>query len=336
MIRKYLFIICLLSSLLVFCPFLRAQPAPVIRLLATRDPVSFRGLSIPSDSVVWASGSQGTVGRSLNGGRTWEWMQVPGHETRDFRDIEAFDAQTALIMAIAEPAHLLKTTDGGKSWKLVFADSTAGMFLDALHFRDPMNGIVAGDPVAGKFFMRRTRDGGETWQPVAEVPAAQSGEALFAASGTNIILKEKGEFVMVTGGKVSRLLRGKGNRVLPLVQGQESTGAFSLAAWAEKLVVVGGDFKNDQATAGNCLISTDSGETWQRPSRPPRGYRSCVAFRDARTLFACGTPGVDISADGGQNWRPLSTESYHVCVRSKTGRVVYFAGAGGKIAVLNF
>jgi photosystem II stability/assembly factor-like uncharacterized protein len=98
---------------------------------------------------------------------------------------------------------------------------------------------------------------------------------------------------------------------------------------------VGGDFKKDQAAAGNCLVSRNGGKAWQRPSRPPRGYRSCVVFLDARTLLTCGTSGVDISTDGGQNWTPLSTESYHVCGRSKTGRVVYFAGAGGKIAVLN-
>ncbi len=39
-------------------------------------------------------------------------MQVKSFEKTDFRDIEAFDATTAIIMAIAEPAYILKTVDG--------------------------------------------------------------------------------------------------------------------------------------------------------------------------------------------------------------------------------
>ena len=49
----------------------------------------------------------------LTVGRHWEWLPVKGFEKRDFRDIEAFDKNTAVIMAISEPAQILKTTDGG-------------------------------------------------------------------------------------------------------------------------------------------------------------------------------------------------------------------------------
>ena len=55
-------------------------------------------------------------------------------------------------MAIAEPAYILKTTDGGETWKVVYENKTKGMFLDAMEFRDPMNGFVVGDPVDGRFF----------------------------------------------------------------------------------------------------------------------------------------------------------------------------------------
>jgi photosystem II stability/assembly factor-like uncharacterized protein len=84
--------------------------------------------------LVWASGSNGTVARSVDGGKTFEWLTVTGYEKRDFRDIEAFDANTAIIMGISEPAIILKTKDGGKSWYKVFEDSTKGMFLDAMDF----------------------------------------------------------------------------------------------------------------------------------------------------------------------------------------------------------
>src|SRR4029453_1654632 len=91
--------------------------------------------------------------RSTNGGKTFEWITVQGYEQRDFRDVEAFDANTALIMAVAEPAIILKTKDGGKTWKKVFEDTTKGMFLDAMDFaEDEKHGIVIGDPIKNYVF----------------------------------------------------------------------------------------------------------------------------------------------------------------------------------------
>jgi photosystem II stability/assembly factor-like uncharacterized protein len=312
-----------------------AQTSVRMQWLYANDSLSFRGLSVPQDSVVWVSGSRGTVGKSVNGGRTWQWMRVPGYEQRDFRDIEAFDAHTAVIMAVAEPAHILRTTDGGNTWHLVFADSTAGMFLDAMHFRDQHTGIVVGDPIDGRFFIRGTRDGGQHWDVTYPAPPAGEGEACFAASGTNIHLQKNGSYVLVTGGTVSRIIRNGSVTVLPLVQGKESTGANSLAVWKRKrLAVVGGDFTNDRDTTGNAAFSRDGGNSWQQPSAAPRGYRSCVIFLDMRTLLSCGTSGVDISPDGGRHWQALSAESFHVCQAARNGKTVYLAGANGRIARL--
>ena len=74
-----------------------------VSILTSGLPASLRGLSAVNDKIIWVSGSNGTVGKSLDGGKTWSWMTVPGFEKRDFRDIEAFDAKTAIIMAIATP-----------------------------------------------------------------------------------------------------------------------------------------------------------------------------------------------------------------------------------------
>ncbi len=283
---------------------------------------------------MWVSGTRGTVGKSVNGGRTWQWLEVPGYKNRDLRDIEAFDENTAVIMAVAEPAHLLKTTDGGRNWQLVFADSTKGMFLDAMHFRDARFGIVVGDPVEGKFFVKGTNDGGATWRVDYPAPAALPGEACFAASGTNIFLSQDGSYRMVTGGKTGRLTGSKTGKPLPLVQGAESTGAFSLAVRGERIAVVGGDFQEDQDTKGNCALSVNGGNTWTIPATPPRGYRSCVIYLDDNRLLSCGTSGVDISRDGGRHWEPVSGEGFHVATQAKNGRSVYLAGSGGRISWL--
>ena len=78
----------------------------------------FRGLSAVSDQVAWASGSAGTVIRTIDGGQTWEDVSVPETDTLQYRDIEAFDANTAIILSAGSPAKIFKTEDGGKTWTI--------------------------------------------------------------------------------------------------------------------------------------------------------------------------------------------------------------------------
>src|SRR3954451_5746516 len=82
-----------------------------VKVITEGTNTSLRGISIPSNKVIWVSGSNGTIGKSVNMGKTWRWIIVPGFEKRDFRDIEAFDSSTAITMAIDNPAIILKTTD---------------------------------------------------------------------------------------------------------------------------------------------------------------------------------------------------------------------------------
>src|SRR5687768_5923591 len=48
-----------------------------------------RGVSAVSDRVAWASGANGTVVRTADGGLTWQRLRVPDAEQLDFRDIDA-------------------------------------------------------------------------------------------------------------------------------------------------------------------------------------------------------------------------------------------------------
>ncbi|HSK12667.1 MAG TPA: hypothetical protein VK907_05595, partial [Phnomibacter sp.] len=64
---------------------------------------SYRGLSIARDGSIWVSGSQGTIGKSTDEGKTWQWVNSAGSQKRDFRDVLAFDAQHALALAVDSP-----------------------------------------------------------------------------------------------------------------------------------------------------------------------------------------------------------------------------------------
>jgi len=331
--RLYMFLI----TALPFC-----ANAQTIEMLTSGQPVSIRGLCPVNDNVVWVSGSKGTVGRSLNGGKTWQWMNVKGFEKTDFRDIEAFNANTAIIMGIAEPAYILKTTDGGANWKVVFADSTKGMFLDAMDFYDSKHGIVVGDPIDSKFYIAKTTNGGNTWTKTPSIMQSNAapGEGCFASSGSNIVYFRNKDFLFVSGGTISRVHDDAGGRSLPIIQGKESMGANSIAVRTDgprvsnSFIITGGDFTNDKDTTLNCVFTHDGGHTWLHPATPPHGYRSSVIYITGKKLLSCGTSGVDLSTDNGLTWRLISDNGFHVCRKAKKGKAVFLAGSNGRIAKL--
>jgi hypothetical protein len=339
-LKIFLGLTVFLNSLIAF-----SQTNNPIQILEQGRKTSIRGLSVVSNKIIWVSGSGGSVGKSVDGGKSFNWITVPGFEKRDFRDIEAYNDNTAIIMAIAEPAVILKTIDGGKNWYKVFEDSTKGMFLDAMHALGKQIQVI-GDPINGKAFFAMSNDLGETWETnKLDGISLNEGEAFFASSGTNLQIStssttfKKGTF-MVTGGKVSRLLNARDQRdqyPLPLFQGKESTGANSIAISpsGKHAFIVGGDFAKDTMRVGNSIaVGLEPSIKFKESTTPPFGYRSCVIYLNNSILVACGTSGVDISKDGGMNWENISTQSFHVVQKAKSGNAIYLAGGGGRIAKL--
>ena len=98
----------------------------------TGSTASLRGISAVSANVVWASGSAGTVLRTLDRGATCQSVGPPGTSTLQFRDIEAFGPNKALIMSagVGTDSRIYRTTDGGQTWTLVFQNTDANAFYD--------------------------------------------------------------------------------------------------------------------------------------------------------------------------------------------------------------
>src|SRR5215203_1997065 len=224
-------ILPLISFFFFFHLSFSQNKSPEIKIISKDIKTDIRGLSVVNDVVIWASGSNGTIGKSTDGGKTWKWSIVKGFEKRDFRDIEAFDAATAIVMAVDAPAYILKTIDGGTNWKIVYENKTKGMFLDAMEFWNEQSGIVIGDPIENKVFVARTFDGGNSWKDIPDNyrPVADSGEAFFASSGTNVRALDRDESVLVSGGTKSRMYIRDKKIHLPVIQGSETTGANSVA-----------------------------------------------------------------------------------------------------------
>ena len=314
--------------------------------LSTPTNASLRALFVLNEDVIWASGSSGTVVRSLDGGESWKVTQIPGAETNDFRSIHAWNADSAMVFGIAGPDFAYATGDGGASWQVVYADTTSGLFFNSLKFADPNLGLAVSDPVDGKFVVLRTEDGGKNWRQVSQMPPAEAGEANFAASNSCIEFLPTGKAWMVTGGTTARVFYsedfGKTWQVsnTPMIRGDASAGIFSVAFKNNREgVLVGGVYDQPEINTNVAAYTVDGGQNWVTAETMTRGFRSCAQFianGDAGFVLAVGKTGADISYDGGRNWQFLSDQGYYT-FRAVPGKAMgYLAGNNGRIARVGF
>lgn len=292
---------------------------------------SLRGLAAVNDRVAWASGTGGTVLLTADAGAHWQRLPVPGAEALDFRDVEAFNARQAILLAAGEgeKSRLYKTTDGGTTWKILRTNPDAKGFWDAIAFWDENRGVLMGDPVDGGFVIETTEDGGKTWQR-RPTPPALPGEGGFAASGTCLVIRGKREIWFATGAaRVFRSVDGGHSWTVtetPLRQNEPSAGIFSLALGPNgTAVAVGGDYRKPEQPLQVAALTVDHGTTWTLAAGA-RGYRSGAVFFSRATFVAVGASGADLSTDGGKTWQPLNAEGYNSVQRG------WAVGSKGRIA----
>jgi 3-mercaptopyruvate sulfurtransferase SseA/photosystem II stability/assembly factor-like uncharacterized protein len=309
-----------------------------------------RGVSAVSPSVAWASGSNGTFARTVDGGATWTAAVVPGAEDMDFRDVEAFDADTAYLLSIGpgDRSRIYKTIDGGKTWALQFKNLNPRAFFDAMAFWDEKSGIVMGDPIDGRLVIVRTFDGGLTWidVPAGNIPPALPGEAAFAASGTCIVTQGKDHVWIGTGGGPEARVFRSADRgftwavaTTPIAAGTASAGVFSVAFRdAKNGVAVGGDYRKEGDPGENLALTTDGGATWTAPGATRlRGFRSAVAYLPgvaSAVIVAAGPAGSDFSVDGGRTWTGIEGPGFHALSLAGIADAGWAVGETGRIAKL--
>lgn len=303
---------------------------------------SFRGLSVVSEKIVWASGTGGTVVKTADGGKSWKVMTVPGAEKLDFRDIEAFDANTTYILSIGngESSRVYKTTDGGATWHESFRNIDDRAFFDALACWDSRSCIAMSDPVDGRFLLRQmnfyANGGGSTGGLAAKTPPAKSGEAAFAASGTCLIVHGANKAFLVSGGNDARVFRSNDRGLTwevadtPMTKGTSGSGIFSIAFRNDLHgVIVGGNYEKPDEAKNNLAFTRDGGKTWYG-GEGLSGYRSAVAYIDDRTMIAVGTNGTDISNDRGKTWTKIGSEDLNA-VAAKGKKAVWAVGPRGGV-----
>jgi photosystem II stability/assembly factor-like uncharacterized protein len=165
---------------------------------------SLRGIHALGNGIAWASGTEGTVLHTTDNGTHWQRCTTPPDaEKLDFRGIQAFDAETAIVMSSGKGdlSRLYKTTDACQTWKLVFTNPDPDGFWDAVvSTGSPMIISILGDPVEGRFIFRWTDDGAKTWH-IERSSTTAPGEGAFAASNSSLIVDEvDGPTEFATGG----------------------------------------------------------------------------------------------------------------------------------------
>ena len=311
-------------------------------LTPTGSAARLRGLSAVSANVAWASGSLGTVLRTTDAGATWQSVGPPGTSTLQFRDIEAFSADRAVILSIGEgtDSRIYVTSDGGQNWTLAFQNTNPAAFYDCMTFFDKKRGLALSDPVGGAFRILATDDGGQTWHVVdADMPAALPGEFAFAASGQCIVSEGHTAWFATGGGAQARVFRSDDRgqtwevNTTPIHSGP-SAGIFALAFRDQRHgIAVGGDFLLPTASPDAFAVTSDGGRTWQLVTDAPDEYRSGAAWLDGHTAVAVGPSGSNISFDAGQSWQPLGTGSFDT-VDCANPKACWAAGEQGRVARL--
>jgi len=347
-VKRILLLVALAALVATSAAFAEKGKSYEWQVTPTGTTAHFRGLSAVSEKVAWVSGytpTDGVVLRTTDRGKTWQAVGPPNTAGLQFRDIEAFDKDHAVILSIGNNAtdfRVYVTSDGGAHWTQTFTNSEPSAFYDCMTFFDKRHGLALSDPVDGKFRLISTNDGGMTWSIVsgAGMPPAQPGEAGFAASG-QCLVSGHGHRAWFGGGggAQARVFRsndgGKTWQVSATPMNSSPTAGISGLAFRNKKqgIAVGGDFLTPANSPNALAVTSDGGATWHLASNPPNAYRTGIAFVKHHDAIAVGLTGSDVSSDGGETWQHFDNGSFDT-IDCAGADHCWASGAQGRVAYL--
>ncbi|MFY9255453.1 MAG: hypothetical protein WAO83_18520 [Fuerstiella sp.] len=301
---------------------------------------SLRGIKVVDQQTVFATGSNSTVLRTINGGKTWTRLKVCEDAELDFRDVESATVGSLILMSAGpgEKSRIFRSTNGGDSWSLVHRNEEPMGFFNGMAFSKDGRGLLVGDPIDGRLFLLETSNFGATWTPL-EGPETREGEYGFAASGTGIVMGTDGHAWIATGAASSRVFHtedfGKSWSVAatPIRSGEPSEGIFSGAFHENRFgVIVGGDYKQPFVSNSNCATSSNGGKTWSL-AKVEMPHKACVRFLDDSKVLAVGRTGIMLSTNRGQTWKMIADESFYTFDVERLTGTVFLAGGDGRVAI---
>ena len=256
-------------------------------------------------AIVATAGQPALILKTVDRGVTWKTTYENKSPQAFFDGLKFWNERSGI--AFSDPVDggllIVKTDDGGDSWKAVAASAIPKMDRgeagfaasnSSLHtFGNQLAWIGLGGGSEGPSRVFRSLDGGLQWTP----------------------------------------------HLLPSIVHGTSSGIFSIAFESESRgIAVGGDYNKTTVDSQNIAVTDDGGSNWRAPrTNRPRGFRSCVVkippqgFDAAKTIWlTCGPSGCDWSSNG-EDWSALSDKGFHVLNVASDGSV-WAAGSEGGIA----
>ena len=308
-----------------------------------QDKISIRAMALDHDKV-WYAADQSRFGFIDMKTNQKKEIKILSEKNIEFRSI----AQTenyVFILNVGNPALLYKISKEDLSYVLVYQENHEKVFYDSMQFWNKKEGIAIGDPIGGSFSVITTRDGGASWQktPSIQLPQLVEGEAAFAASNTNIVIKGNATW-LVSGGKKARVFhsRNKGKSwsgvETPIVQGKQMTGIFTADFYNSSVgFISGGNYEVLNQNFDNKAVTHDGGKTWKLVAQNQGfGYASCVQYipnSHGKGLISVGASGIYYSEDGGSSWKQWSTDSSLYTIRLLNDNTAIAAGKNKVIRI---
>lgn len=308
--------------------------------------ISIRAI-LTDENYLWYAGNDGKYGKiNLKTNEISKYKIQADTIVNELRSI----AQTKdyiFLLPVANPANVYKISKNNNSQQIVYTELNEKVFYDSMQFKDELNGMAMGDPTNNCLSVIITNDGGNTWRKVScdDLPKVEEGEAAFAASNSNVLLKKSKSFI-VSGGKKSRLFAsndfGKTWQVYntPIIQGEAMTGIFTADFYDDKIgFITGGNYEKPDDNSLNKAITFDSGKSWKLVANGTGfGYGSCVQFvpnSKGKALVSVGANGIQYSNDFGNSWKQLNEDKELYTIRFFNEKIAFAAGRN-KIVKLIF
>jgi photosystem II stability/assembly factor-like uncharacterized protein len=264
----------------------------------------------------------------------------------EFRSI-AQTSKHIFILSISNPALLYRITKDNSEIKLVYQEDHEKVFYDSMQFLNDDEGFAVGDPTENCPSFIQTINGGETWTkiPCSNLPKFIDGEAFFATSNTNLILKDD-TIWLASGGKKSKIYRSQDKGTTwetfetPIIQGEAMTGIFTADFYDESIgFITGGNYEKPDQNFSNKAMTKDGGATWKLiDDNKAFGYASCVQFlpnSGGKSLVVLANSGIYYYRSRDKKWKQLSTEKDLYTIRFIDNKTAVAAGKN-KILKLRF
>lgn len=291
--------------------------------------VTLNAVCFSSPLVGMTGGLKGTMLRTADGGNTWQQIILPVVSGIYDICFPSADTGYAVGGGGTSggKGFILKSTDAGSSWTLL--SDTIPQSLYTIEFKTPGKGYIAGnsgfiaktndgaqsievldfpgpdyahiravgfynDTVGltcdWSFHIRRTTDGGKTWQDTG-IPSTNAICALD--------LQNENSFCSVGYGGSICLSDNRGDSVASLLKGNSSELKRILRA-GNAIYIFGNEVM---------MRSYDEGSTWVTDSLPGSQYFADAEFLDADNGYVLLYNGFLKTTDGGRNWTWLPLPS---------------------------